>query len=263
MRAHDRKARLEPPPDPLGGAPEHRRPVGERRTGGPQREQARRAVAGHQPQPLRRGQRPPRAAHPVEVGALPVRVAHPQRLAQPGWGPPLASAGRGRALQADVVPDLDQRVVVEPGRARLAALGRAPAQRERHRDRRTPGRQRRHLVDQQVGQLLPAQPAGQRQPAHRGVAAQLPTPIRVVRAAVGCQPGQGVEEHRGEVVLEVLDLGVPFRRAQLGVVAPHRPHRAAGDPLAGRVAERPRAGVALGLRPLVEQRQRGHVQVPR
>src|SRR6266508_2307372 len=100
---------------------------------------------------------------------------------------------------------LCQRLIGDPGDPELAALGHS--RRDRKRDRRLgrPGRQRRDLIGQQVGELLQPQPRRQRELPDRCVACQLTAPEPPVGAAVRGQAPQPVQEQPDEVRLQVLD----------------------------------------------------------
>ena len=100
VRMNVREPRLEPVPDPVGGALEHRRPGGERTAAVPHRQQARTAVRGDQPTPLARGERVPPPADPVDPPAPGVRVGHQQRLAPPCAAAATSSRPRSRRGRA-------------------------------------------------------------------------------------------------------------------------------------------------------------------
>jgi len=263
VRVNVREAGLEPGPDPVCGALEHRRPGGERAAAILHREDACPAGRGDQPAALARRERLPPAADPVDPPAPLVRVGHQQRLAPPRRRPPARAVdGRG-PVQVQVAVHGRQGVVGDPGRTELAALGDPGRDRERDRHLHRTGRQRRDLPGQQRAELLQPHPGRQRQLPDRGVAGQLTAPVIRVRAAIRRQAPQPVQEQLGEVRLQVLDRHVRLRDAADRQVHPDLPARPGEQRPRRPVGERLGLRMALLHRPPVEQRQDAHVPAPR
>ncbi len=156
-----------------------------------------------------------------------------------------------------------KRVAGHPGGALLAALGDLPRHRQQDRQHGRLRRQRRHFRGQQIGELPPAQPAGQHEPGHRRIPAGVVAAEARVGSAVGLQALQRLHEQFGEVRFQVLDGGGRLRFSQLGQVPAHRPGLAAHEPPGPGIGEWHRCGVTPVHRPLVEPGHRRHVQVPR
>src|SRR6266545_707107 len=192
-----------------------------------------------------------------------VGLLHQQRLApRRRWTPPRTLA-RQRASQAQVAVHPGQRLAGDPGRAELAALGHPSRHRERDRHLCPTRRQRRDLHRQQERELLPAQPGRQREPPHRGVAGQLPPPVRLIASTVRAQPRQAEHQQPREVRLQILDRHVWFRPASYRQVDPPPPDLIAVDRGGLPVGERLRGGTPLPDRPPIQIRQDAHVLRPR